>query len=118
MEGNQSKATPPAASPPRLLDQVRNAIRRKHYSYRTEQAYVHWIKRFIFFSDKRHPRELGATEVTAFLNHLAGERDVAAATQNQALSALLFLYKEALGLPLSWLENLDRARRPHACLRC
>src|SRR5258708_6895219 len=112
MGGNQSGATPPAARPARLLDQVRDAIRRKHYSRRTEEAYVHWIKRFIHFSGKRHPRELGAAEVTAFLNYLSGERDVAAATQNQALSALLFLYKEALGEPLPWLEGLDRARRP------
>jgi integron integrase len=91
---------------------VRDAIRRKHYSPRTEQAYVHWIKRFIYFTGKRHPSELGAAEVTAFLNHLAGERDVAAATQNQALSALLFLYREAMGQPLPWLEGLDRAKRP------
>lgn len=112
MEGDQSKATPPAANPPRLLDLVRDAIRRKHYSDRTEQAYVHWIKRFIYFSGKRHPKDLGAAEVTAFLNHLSGERGVAAATQNQALAALLFLYKEALELPLPWLEGLDRAKRP------
>ena len=108
MEGNQTEATPTAANSPRLLDLVRDAIRRKHYSIRTEQAYVHWIKRFIYFSGKRHPKDLGAAEVTAFLNHLLGERDVAAATQNRALSALLFMYKEALGLPLPWLE---RARR-------
>ena len=107
MEGDQ-----PEVKPPRLLDQVRDAIRRKHYSYRTEQAYVHWIKRFIYFSGKRHPRDLGALEVTAFLNHLSGERDVAAATQNQALSALLFLYKEVLALPLPWLNGLDHAKRP------
>ena len=112
MERNQTEAPPPTANSPRLLDLVRDAIRRKHYSIRTEQAYVHWIKRFIYFSGKRHPKDLGATEVTAFLNHLSGELDVAAATQNQALSALLFLYKEALGLPLPWLEGLDRAKRP------
>jgi integron integrase len=73
---------------------------------------VHWIKRFIYFSDKRHPATLGATEVTAFLNHLARERNVAAATQNQALSALLFLYKEVLGQALPWLAEVDRAKRP------
>jgi site-specific recombinase XerD len=84
----------------RLLDRVRDAIRRRHYSDRTEETYIHWIKRFIYFSGKRHPAELGADEVTAFLNHLAREREVAAATQNQALAALLFLYKEALGTPL------------------
>ncbi len=82
----------PAATPPRLLDQVRSVIRRKHYSYRTEDAYVFWMKRFIVFSGKRHPRELGKTHVTAFLNHLAREQRVAASTQNQALSALLFLH--------------------------
>ena len=80
---------------PRLLERVHEIIRRKHYSDRTEQAYIHWIKRFIYFSGRRHPKDLGAAEVTAFLNHLSGERDVAAATQNQALSALLFLYMEA-----------------------
>jgi hypothetical protein len=77
-----------------LLDRVRDAIARRHYSRRTEETYVHWIKRFIHFHGTRHPRELGETEVTAFLNHLARDRDVAASTQNQALSALLFLYKE------------------------
>jgi len=91
---------------------VRDAIRRLHYSDRTEETYVHWIKRFIYFSGKRHPAELGADEVTAFLNYLARERDVAAATQNQALAALLFLYKEALGTPLPWLTQLERAKRP------
>jgi site-specific recombinase XerD len=81
------------APQPRLLDRVRDAIRLRHYSYRTEESYVHWIKRFIYFSGRRHPAELGAPEVTTFLNHLARDRDVAASTQNQALSALLFLYK-------------------------
>ena len=97
---------------PRLLEQVRNAIRRRHYSPRTEETYVHWIKRFIYFHGKRHPREMAAPEVTAYLNHLARDREVAAATQNQALSALLFLYKEVLEQPLPWLDDLERARRP------
>ena len=97
---------------PRLLDRVRDAIARLHYSDRTEETYVYWIKRFIYFSGKRHPAGLGPDEVTAFLNHLARERDVAAATQNQALAALLFLYKEALGTPLPWLSELERAKRP------
>jgi len=83
---------PDSPQAPRLLDQLRDAIRRRHYSRRTEETYVQWIRRFFFFSGRRHPRALGAAEVTAFLNHLASERDVAAATQNQALSALLFLY--------------------------
>jgi integron integrase len=91
---------------------VRSAIERKHYSDRTADTYVHWIKRFIYFSGKRHPAGLGAAEVTAFLNYLAQERNVAAATQNQALSALLFLYKDVLGQPLPWLDALDRAKRP------
>ena len=99
-------------SKPRLLDLVRNAIRRRHYSGRTEKTYIHWIKRFIYFSGTRHPAELGAPEVTAFLNHLARERNVAANTQNQALSALLFLYREALGTPLPWLDALERSKRP------
>ncbi|MBI3939031.1 MAG: integron integrase [Betaproteobacteria bacterium] len=97
---------------PRLLDQVRGAIRRLHYSRRTEESYIHWIKRFIYFSGKRHPATLGESEVTAFLNHLATERRVAAATQNQALSALLFLYREGLGRELPWLDGLVRAKRP------
>jgi integron integrase len=97
---------------PRLLDRVRDAIRRLHYSRRTEETYVHWIKRFIFFCNRRHPAMLGEDEVTAFLNHLARDRHVAAATQNQALSALLFLYKEALGQPLAWLDGLDRVKKP------
>jgi site-specific recombinase XerD len=74
---------------PRLREQVHEAIRRRYFSRRTEEAYVHWIKRFIYFSGRRHPAELGEPEVTAFLNHLAAERQVAASTQNQALSALL-----------------------------
>jgi len=94
------------------LDRVRDAIRRRNYSYRTEEVYVQWIKRFIYFSGKRHPERMGAAEVTAFLNHLAAERDVAASTQNQALSALLFLYREVLARPLPWLDELDRAKRP------
>ncbi len=78
---------------PRLLQQVHEAIRRLHYSRRTEEAYVHWIKRLIFWSGKRHPASPGEAEVSAFLSHLASERKVAAATRNQALAALLFLYK-------------------------
>src|SRR6266849_2106052 len=97
---------------PRLLDQVHEAIRRRYFSRRTEEAYAHWIKRFILFSGRRHPLQLGEPEVTAFLNHLAAERKVAAATQNQALSALLFLYKEVLGRELAWLDGLQRATRP------
>ena len=97
---------------PRLLDRVRDAIRRRHYSPRTEETYVQWIRRFIYYSGTRHPTQLGAKEVTAFLNYLASERSVAAATQNQALSALVFLYKEVLVQPLPWLSGLERAKRP------
>jgi integron integrase len=97
---------------PRLLDRVRDAIAFRHYSIRTEEQYVHWIKRFIYFSGRRHPAEMGAAEVTAFLNHLARDRNVAAATQNQALSALLFLYREVLGQGLPWLDELERVTKP------
>jgi integron integrase len=100
------------AERPRLLDRVHEAVRRRYFSRRTEEAYVHWIKRFIYFHGKRHPEALGEAEVTAFLNHLAAVRNVAASTQNQALSALLFLYKEVLGKELDWLDGLQRAKRP------
>lgn len=100
----------PSASPrPRLLVQVHEAIRRRSYSARTEEAYVHWIKRYIYFNGKPHPAGLGEAEVTLFLNHLAVERKVAAGTQNQALSALLVLYKEVLRCELSWLDGIQRA---------
>ena len=81
---------------PKLLEQVRERIRLKHYSIRTEQAYLHWVRDYILFHKKRHPKEMGKSEVTAFLTHLAVKRKVAASTQNQALSALLFLYSEVL----------------------
>jgi Phage integrase, N-terminal SAM-like domain len=80
-------------SAPRLLDQVRDIIRLKHYSIRTEHCYIGWIRRFILFHDKRHPRDMGAPEITGFLTHLAVKGNVAAATQNQALNAILFLYR-------------------------
>ena len=103
-----------ADGPPRLLTLVHEAIRRKYYSRRTEEAYVHWIKRVIYFHGKRHPRDMGEAEVTAFLNDLASVRNVAGGTQNQALSALLFLYKEVLGKDLAWLDGLVRAKRAAA----
>ena len=102
----------PNNPPPKLLDQVRDRIRVKHYSISTEKLYVQWIKRFILFHGKRHPAELGAAEVEAFLTHLAVDGHVSASTQNQALSALLFLYKEVLVMDLPWLENVVRAKRP------
>ncbi len=107
-----SLPAPSAGSKPKLLDQVRDAIRLKHYSIRTEQAYIDWIKRFIFFHDKRHPRDMAETEVTQFLTHLARNDNVAASTQNQALSALLFLYKEVLKQEIGWLGRVERAKRP------
>lgn len=105
---------PPSSSepPPKLLDQVRDRVRRLGYAKRTELSYVHWIKRFILFHDKRHPKEMGKPEVEAFLTSLAVERNVAASTQNLALSAILFLYREVLGTPLPWLEEVTRAKKP------
>jgi len=111
-DSSTSSGRPERSDRPRLLGQVHEAIRRRYYSRRTEEAYVHWIKRYIYFTGKRHPASLGETEVTAFLNHLALERNVAASTQNQALSALLFLYKEVLHCELPWLENMHRVTRP------
>jgi integrase len=104
------RGAPDAAGPPKLLDQVRARIRVKHYSIRTEDQYVQWIKRYIYFHDKRHPRDLGAAAVEAFLSDLAVNGRVAASTQNQALSALLFLYKEVLEIALPWLDNITRAK--------
>ena len=96
---------------PRLLDQVRHAIRLRHYSYSTERTYVDWVRRFILANGKRHPRELGAAEVEAFLTDLAVRDNVSASTQNQALSALLFLYRHVLKMKLEWMDNVVRARR-------
>ncbi|MCX8085688.1 MAG: integron integrase [Rhodocyclaceae bacterium] len=103
-------AAPSSPPPPKLLDQVRARLRTKHYSIRTEGQYVFWIKRFIRFHGLRHPREMGAREVEAFLSDLAVNGRVAASTQNQALSALLFLYREVLEVDLPWLENVTRAK--------
>jgi len=103
---------------PKLLDQVRAATRVKHYSLRTEQAYTDWIRRFIVFHSKqnagiwRHPREMAETEVSEFLTHLARDENVAASTQNQALSALLFLYKEVLKQEMGWIDQVERAKKP------
>lgn len=109
---------PPSVSPgtgpgkTKLLDQVRDAIRLRHYSIRTEQAYTDWIRRFIVFHKKRHPSDMAEAEVTQFLTHLARVGNVAASTQNQALSALLFLYKEVLKVEIGWLDNVERAKKP------
>jgi len=96
----------------RLLDQVRTAIRLRHYSRKTEEAYVGWIKRYIVLHDKRHPGEMRAPETEAFLSDLAVQRHVSASTQNQALAALLFLYREVLGQHLDWIEHVVRAKCP------
>lgn len=97
---------------PRLLEQVREQIRLRHYSIRTESVYIGWVKRFIRFHKYRHPLQMGAAEVEAFLSDLAVRRDVSASTQNQALSAILFMYKKVLLIELPWLDGVIRARRP------
>jgi site-specific recombinase XerD len=97
---------------PKLLDVVHAKLRLKHYSVRTEQTYAEWIKRFIRFHQMRHPKEMGEREVAAFLTDLAVAGKVASSTQNQALSALLFLYKDVLEQPLEWVEGVERAKTP------
>jgi integron integrase len=98
--------------PPKLLDQVRDKLRVKHYSIRTEHTYVDWIKRFILFHGKRHPKDLGARDIEVFLTHLAVAGKVAASTQNLAKSSILFLYREVLEIQLPWLENVTQAKAP------
>jgi integron integrase len=95
-----------------LLDQIRDALRVRHYSIRTEETYLQWIKRYILFHNKTHPRDLGEVAISAFLTHLAVNKNVSASTQNQALSALLFLYQQVLGIKLDWLDDVVRAKRP------
>jgi hypothetical protein len=103
--------TRPSVSAPRLLDRVRLAVQDRHYSRKTEKSYVAWVRRFIVFHGKRHPGEMGAPEVTQYLSSLATAGRVAAATQNQALSALLFLYRDVLGQDMPWLDDIVRAKR-------
>ena len=105
-------AAAPGAPPPKLLDRLRIHLRTRHYSIRTEEAYVDWARRFILFHDKRHPQDMGAAEVQAFLSHLAVDRQVSASTQNQAKAALLYLYKQVLQVDLPWLDEVVQARRP------
>jgi len=112
LSGQPVSGNVPTATGPRLLDRVRQAIKTRHYSHRTEKAYVHWIRRFIFFHGKRHPLEMGAPEVAEFLTYLAVQRKVSASTQNQAFSALLFLYREVLDRQLEGLEKVVRAKVP------
>ena len=94
----------------RLLDRVREAVRTRHYSIRTEEAYLRWVREYILFCGKRHPADLGAREVSAFISHLAVGRKVSASTQT--LSALLFLYREVLALPIGWVDDVERAKKP------
>ncbi len=107
---HDSTTTPPKV---KLLDQVRNAIRTKHYSIRTEEAYVHWIKRFVLFHNKHHPKGMSEKEIAAFLTHLAVKENVAASTQNQALCAIIFLYREVLGIDIGdFSDTLIWAKKP------
>ena len=101
----------PAPRSGRLLDAVRTVIQARHYSRRTEKAYTGWIRRFILFHGKQHPKKMGHEEISAFLSHLATQRKVSASTQNQAMSALLFLYREVLDIQMDWV-NIVRAKRP------
>ena len=109
---NGTTSESPNRPAPKLLDQVRDAVRVRHYSIRTEDAYVNWIKRFILFHGKQHPRELGTAAVSAFLSHLAVDGKVSASTQNQALSALLFLYQKVLEIDLPQIGDVVRAKKP------
>ena len=111
-EGNTTANAPVSPPKPKLLDQVRAAIRTRHYSYMTEKAYVGWIKRFIFFHNKRHPVEMAEAEIAQFLSSLASNSHVSASTQNQALNALLFLYHEVLGKEIGYIAGVIRAKRP------
>ena len=105
-------SVPPGGSQPKLLDRVRHAIRVRHYSRRTEEAYVHWIRRYIVFHGKAHPSTLGASAISAFLTWLAVRQQVSASTQNQALSALLFLHRHVLGMDVGEIGQVPRARVP------
>lgn len=100
------------ANPPGLLEVARDKMRLRHLALRTEQAYLQWIRRYVQFHQRRHPRDLGAADVEQFLTHLAVTRKVSASTQSQALQALLFLYRNVLGIALRWLDNVTRANRP------
>ena len=108
--GGDPAPTPPR--PPKLLERMRQHLRTRHYSIRTEEAYIDWARRFILFHDKRHPQDMGAAEVGVFLTHLAVDRQVSASTQNQAKAALLYLYKQVLGVDLPWLDEVVQAKRP------
>lgn len=106
-------SAPPLArtQPPKLIDQLRERLRTLHYSLRTEDVYVDWVRRFILFNGRRHPRDMGAPEVEAFLTHLAVGRKVSASTQNQARAAIIFLYREVLAIELPWLQSVVSAKK-------
>jgi hypothetical protein len=108
---------PGPAPAPKLLDRLRDHLRTRHYSIRTETAYVDWARRFILFHGKRHPQEMGAVEVKLF-DALAVQRQVSASTQNQAKAAILYLYKQVLGVDLPWLDGVVQAKAPSACRWC
>jgi len=105
----------PSTGKPKLLEQVRQAIRTRHYSPKTEESYVHWIKRFIFFHNRRHPVEMSEKEIAQFLSSLASELHVSAATQNQALNALLFLYRDVLRKEIGYVDGVIRAKGHTDC---
>jgi len=98
--------------PPKLLDQVRQKIRYLHYSIKTEDAYILWIRRYILSHEKRHPKEMGGEEISSFLNYLVNKENISAATQNQALTAIIFLYKQILNIDLGGLPEFQYARKP------
>ena len=108
---NTKGSAPPTTRKPKLLDQVRESIRTRHYSPRIEETYVHWIKRFIFFYNKRHPAEMAEPEIARFLSNLATESRVSGSTQNQALNALLFLYHQVLGKEIGYVNGVVRAKK-------
>ena len=112
MDKEQSASAPAEGQPPKLLDRLRQELRARHYSRRTEATYLNWVRRFIFFHKVRHPREMGEPEINAFLTHLAVDKKVSSSTQNQALSALLFLYRHVIGQEVGDLGEVIRARRP------
>jgi site-specific recombinase XerD len=116
LSATPTQSMPPSSHPstgkPKLLDQLREALRSRHYSRRTEQTYCHWVKRFIFFHHVRHPADMAEPEINAYLTHLAVKEKVSASTQNQALSALLFLYRHVLDRPIGDLGEVIRARKP------
>ena len=118
LNGKAGARTPPADQKPKLLDQVRQVIRTRHYSPKTEKAYVHWIKRFIFFHHKRHPMEMAEAEIGQFLSSLATDGHVSASTQNQALNALLFLYKEVLNKQIGFVDGVGVQSGHIVCRLC